>query len=151
MNGIRKLTTLTAALLVVMALVPAAAAQSASPLRASGTMYYDGGGWASEVSGDVTCTGYETSESRIVGPEPLAIGTMHWLGTWVAACDGGTITIEATGHWSFANSKWVQNGTVTDATGAYAHLVGSSAHVFGTVDMSQFPTALTGTVNLRIN
>ena len=93
MTRMRKLLTIAAVMLAVTALVPSATASPGAPLRATGSAYFDGNGWASQFSGDLNCSGYETSEVQIVGPEPLVIGTMHWIGVTVLTCGDGPLQI----------------------------------------------------------
>ena len=153
MKRIHKLLAIAAVLLAIMALVPAASAGSGAPLRADGTATFVGWGWAYEFDGDFACTGFaEVPEMWMVGEPPIGPpfghGTMHWFEVMELDCDGGTMTLENYGTWTFDNGKFRVNGTVIDATGDYLHLVGASAHQQGLVP-AVFP--LTGTVSLRIN
>lgn len=150
MTRLRKLLVLVAAVLIVMAVVPVASASPGAPLRGSGTATFVGDGWAYDFDGELDCTGFAVvPESRIVGPEPLATGTMHWFEIMTLDCDDGTMVLEGYGTWTFANGKFRVNGVVVEATGAYSHLIGASAHQQGMVDPAVFPFA--GVDSLRIN
>jgi hypothetical protein len=147
----RNVLTVTAMLMVVMALVPAASADSGTPLRTDVTATFIGTGWITTTAGDLDCGGItEESNIRFVGEEPFVDGAMHWHQTLELTCPDGTLRLESQGRWVFDNGNVRLNGTVTAATGAYEHLVGASAHQKGYVDPSTLPF-LTFAGSLRIN
>ena len=89
--------------------------------------------WRGEVWGDIngaiciTLTG-----ARFPGE------TEHYSEQWVITTDDGEIAgVTHKGVWRFANLKFVGNGEVTDATGAWSDLVGSHWHISGTT--TEFP------------
>lgn len=63
--------------------------------------------------------------------------TEHYSEDWVIMTNDGSITIHQEGVWSFKSFEFKSNGKVTDATGEYAYLLGSTAHVRGVT--SPFP------------
>ncbi|MFQ5876044.1 MAG: hypothetical protein ACE5JL_19900 [Dehalococcoidia bacterium] len=79
--------------------------------------------------------------------------TEHFSEAWTITTDLGDIEgLVHKGVWRFANFKWVANGEVTDATGAWSDLVGSRWHYSGTT--TEFPvppgTPVSGTGTIMI-
>jgi hypothetical protein len=148
MKRYNPLLTLIALVMLVMAAVPAASAHPITPIRADGTAQFVGTGWAYDFEGDLECGAFaEVPEVRVNGD--FVEGTMHWFEIMTVTCADGTMTIESYGTWTFDNGKFRVNGTVVDASGAYAYLIGARAHQSGLVDPAVFPFA--GTLTLRIN
>jgi hypothetical protein len=150
MTTTRRLPTIAAMLLMVMAIAPAVTASQGEPVRGAGAATFIGTGWAYDFDGDLDCAGFaEVPDVRIVGEIPFVEGTMHWFEIMTLDCGDGTMTLENYGTWTFDNGKFRANGTVVAATGTYEYLIGASAHQQGLVDPAIFPFA--GTVSLRIN
>jgi len=139
-KDIRRLIVLLA-LAFTLALVPAGTAQPMKPLRC-GVFFelnwdwfvnppapytWNGTVWG-DIDGNVTLT---LIEARFPGI------TEHYSEEWVIVTTDGSITIYQEGVWSFKSFKFKSNGWVTAATGAWAYLLGSDAHVRGVT--SPFP------------
>jgi hypothetical protein len=137
----KRLTALLA-LAFTLALLPAVSAQPMKPLRCEvsfelnwdwvgfgGTSPYTWIGTVSgAIEGDTTLT--------LMGASFPGI-TEHYSETWVITTSEGSITIYQEGVWSFKSYKFKSNGWITDATGSWAYLLGSDAHVRGVT--TQFP------------
>ena len=124
------------ALAFTLALLPAVSAQPMKPLRCEvsfelnwdwvgfgGTSPYTWIGTVSgAIEGDATLT--------LMGASFPGI-TEHYSETWVITTSEGSITMYQEGVWSFKSYKFKSNGWITDATGSWAYLLGSDAHVRG--------------------
>jgi hypothetical protein len=151
MTRTRKLVTIAAVLLVMMALIPVATASPGAPLRMSGTATLVRLGlWDYDFDGDLTCSGHaDVPYFRVVGNDLPFDGTMHWSEIMELDCDDGTMTLHNYGTWTFENNKFRVNGTVVAATGTLEHLIGASTHQQGQV--TSFGPPLSGPVSIRIN
>jgi len=152
MKKLRLTLMLVALAALVLALMPAASAHPIKPLRAAGTAELvlpappDVPHWVYTLTGDIE------GIARVDVPFASFPGkTEHWDEVMVIRSDLGTITIESRGVWNMNKYpfKYRTTGTVTEATGDYAHLIGASAHLHGWTDSIIPPIA--GEVRLRIN
>ena len=146
----KRLTALLA-LAFTLALLPAVSAQPMKPLRCEvsfelnwdwvgfgGTSPYTWIGTVSgAIEGDATLT--------LMGASFPGI-TEHYSETWVITTSEGSIIIYQEGVWSFKSYKFKSNGWITDATGSWAYLLGSDAHVRGVTTTFPVPppTPVTG-------
>jgi hypothetical protein len=136
---IKKLVILLALAFTLM-LVPAVSAPPMKPLRcevffALNWDYFVTGEpptWNGTVSGDING---KANLTLIAATFPGI--TEHYSETWDIVTADGSITIYQEGVWSFKSFKFKSNGWVTAATGAWAYLLGSDAHVRGVT--SPFP------------
>ena len=152
MKKLRLPLLLVALAALVLALVPAASAHPIKPLRAAGAAELvlpappDVPHWEYTLTGDIE------GIARVDVPSASFPGkTEHWDEVMVITSDLGTITIESRGVWNMNKYpfKYRTTGTVTEATGAYAYLIGASAHLHGWTDSIIPPIA--GEVSLRLN
>ncbi|HKZ94388.1 MAG TPA: hypothetical protein VJ249_07405 [Candidatus Bathyarchaeia archaeon] len=116
--------------------MPAVSAQPNEPLRCdvSFQLNWDwvgfGGSspytWIGTISGDIEGT---VTLSLISASFPGI--TEHYSETWIITTTYGSITMYQEGVWSFKSFEFKSNGWITAATGAWAYLLESDAHVRG--------------------
>jgi hypothetical protein len=152
MKRLRSLLILVVLIAFVLALIPAASAHPMKPLRTAGTAELvfpappDVPHWEYTLTGDIEGT------ARVDVPFASFPGkTEHWDEVMVITSGLETITIESKGVWNMNKYpfKFRTTGTVTEATGDYAYLIGASAHLHGWADSIIPPIA--GEVSLRLN
>ena len=152
----RRLTVLLA-LAFTLALVPACMhahaipAQAKNPLRCE--MFFELN-WDYFVTGEPptwngTIWGDINGKANLTLIEATFPGNMnkteHYSEVWDIVTTEGSITMYQEGVWGGKKFKFRSNGYVTDATGAWEWLDGSSAHVRGVT--SPFPVDLYTPVN----
>ena len=128
------LTPLIVCMVVLLSTLsmPAVSAQPMKPLRCELEIELDWVEfkWFGTITGDI-----EGTFTIFPDPEPSFPGILeHYLETWVIEIetdDGDTIELIQEGVWSFKTFKFKSNGWVTAATGTWAYLLGSDAHVRG--------------------
>jgi len=161
-KDVRRLTVLLA-LAFTLALVPAVSAQPMKPLRyeVSGGSATEWFGWIGTIdSGDLNgYTGiWVTQVLKLRGGETLLDAKnayffeLWFIGNGIDYVDGkvtGNVVLAGfdKGVTRFKNGKFSGNGIVTEAYGAWSHLVGRKEHCSGTVDFSD----MTFTSTMQIN
>jgi len=133
-NRLKRLIVLLA-LAFIVALVPAVPAQPNKPLRSDISIVLDLDlfQWNGTITGII-----EGNFTIFPDPDPSFPGILeHYVETWVIETDEGTIELIQKGVWSFKTFKFKSNGWVTAATGTWAYLFGSNAHVRGVT--TEFP------------
>lgn len=155
MKRLRSPLILVVLIAFVLALIPAASAHPIKPVRAGGPAVLvfpappDVPHWEYTLTGDIEGTAR-------VDVHPASVSypgkTEHWDEVMVITSGLETITIESKGVWNMNKKppfKFRTTGTVTEATGDYAYLIGASAHLHGWTDSLIPPIA--GEVSLRLN
>jgi hypothetical protein len=128
------------ALIVTLAIIPAALAQPNKPLRCGVHIELGPSGWFGTVTGDIE--GTITIELLDVFFPGI---TEHYFEEWTIVTSTGTITIYQAGVWSFKSYKFKSDGYVSAATGDWAYLEGARVHTRGmTTPYPPPPTPTTG-------
>ncbi len=152
---------LAAALVFTLALVPAVSAKPGGALKSdlSIALNWD---WVGFPGGTTPCTWVGVVSGDINGDICVTStgawfpgNTQHFTELWTITTSDGEIegVVQPKGVWRFANFKWVANGEVTGATGAWSDLIGSRWHYGGTTTTPFVapPTPVTGTGALVIS
>jgi hypothetical protein len=98
--------------------------------------------WIGWVSGDINGDLYVALVAATFPGK-----TEHFAEIWRVETDAGVIEGFDVGVWSFINWKFMANGKVTGATGAWSYLEGYDMHYRGTTTNPDVapPTLLSGT------
>ncbi len=124
------------AIALLVALTPSVAAASGQPLRTTSTCVMDVNGvWQCEETGAITGHAVIADTSLV----PTGPYTLHYVEHGVVTASDGTVVIDVQGIANGLNGGWRAEGVVSDATGAYADLIGRHVQEMGTTSGAAGP------------